>query len=143
LVCACLCEQLICLLIFLISFQSSNMPLYTPSVVSQEVPPTPPFIVFTFGLTIKSIQELVGASLVGRFPVTYMPCITLVLKCHVIYKLSWVASLTCVQPCTYRHAMLIKRCAIKRKQSFLQELYNKDKSSRGTLILMLHEVFKP
>jgi len=44
-----------------------------------------------------------------------MPCITSVLRCHGIYRLGWVASLTRVQPCTYKHAMWTTRCVIKKK----------------------------
>ncbi len=87
-----------------------------------------PFILLCFS-NLSIFCKLVY-SLVGRSPITYMPCITSVLKCHVTYRLGWVTSFTHVQPCTCKHAMWTTRCAIKRKQFFLQKLYTKDKSSR-------------
>jgi hypothetical protein len=75
-----------------------------------------PFIMFCFS-NLNNFCKLVY-SLIGRFLITYMLCITPILKCHAIYRLSWVASLTCVQPCTYKHVMWTKRCAIKRKFFF-------------------------
>jgi len=50
--------------IFLVPSQSLNTPLYLESAASNEHTPTPsPSIVFTFGLAVKSIKELGGASL--------------------------------------------------------------------------------
>jgi hypothetical protein len=63
LICASLCEWLNSLSIFLIPSRSSNTPS-TPKVLrTTERAPTPsPSNVFTFGLAIKSVKELGGAS---------------------------------------------------------------------------------
>jgi hypothetical protein len=71
------------------------------------------FILFCFSnphIFYKLVYSLVNRSLR-----TYMPYVTLVLRCHVVYKLGWVASLIGAQPCTYKHAMWTTKCVIKRK----------------------------
>jgi len=80
---------------------------------------TLPFILFCFS-NFNIFYKLVY-SLVGRSPITYMPCITR-FWATMLYRLRWVASLTHVQLCTYKHAMWTKRCAIKRKQFFFARI---------------------
>ncbi len=78
-----------------------------------------PFILFCFS-NLNIFCNLVY-SLVGRFLVYALH--HLGLRCHVIYRLGWVAFLTHVQPCTYKHAMWTKRCAIKETIFLVKIIY--------------------
>ncbi len=63
-VCVGPCEQVSCLLIFLVPSRSSSTPLYPQSAMSQGTCPSSLFFYcFHFRLTFESIKELGGASL--------------------------------------------------------------------------------